>query len=251
MALLDPKEDLFKIILTQYGRKKLSEGDLKVEYYAFVDDEVDYEAGELPQTGSESTRFSQIQNHWLVFEPISDEEVSLRNFLFSVALGQDKAPIMHIESGSASTITGSILIEKEIHIFDDESAAVEFLTEMGSQNISSYTETEIESEIGSSKLIEIHVINFPEVKLDLAIIDGPDNGGFIIEPFLSGSSLDVNSRVDLEPVSSKIVFDNTGRLISDTYLRFFVINSDIDDENLVDNTSVSVGDGNLFGRSDI
>jgi hypothetical protein len=43
MAFLDPKEELMKIILTDYGRKKLSSGDFKVVYYSFFDDEVDYE----------------------------------------------------------------------------------------------------------------------------------------------------------------------------------------------------------------
>lgn len=43
MAILDSKERILEIILTQYGRKKLSEGDLKVKYYSFFDDEVDYQ----------------------------------------------------------------------------------------------------------------------------------------------------------------------------------------------------------------
>ncbi len=42
MAFLDTKEDLLKIILTEYGREKLSQGDLKVKYYTFFDDEIDY-----------------------------------------------------------------------------------------------------------------------------------------------------------------------------------------------------------------
>lgn len=42
MAFIDPKEELLNIILTQHGRKKLAEGDLKIKYYAFFDDEVDY-----------------------------------------------------------------------------------------------------------------------------------------------------------------------------------------------------------------
>jgi hypothetical protein len=42
MAFLDPKEQMLKLILTDYGRRKLSEGKLKVKYYSFFDDEVDY-----------------------------------------------------------------------------------------------------------------------------------------------------------------------------------------------------------------
>lgn len=50
MAFLDPKEELLKLILTDYGRKKLSEGNLKIKYYSFFDDEVDY--GTLYASGS-------------------------------------------------------------------------------------------------------------------------------------------------------------------------------------------------------
>lgn len=44
MAFLDPKEEMLKLILTDYGKKKLSEGKLKIKYYSFFDDEVDYGA---------------------------------------------------------------------------------------------------------------------------------------------------------------------------------------------------------------
>lgn len=43
MAFLDPKERVMDIILTQYGRKKLSQGKLEIKFYRFFDDEVDYQ----------------------------------------------------------------------------------------------------------------------------------------------------------------------------------------------------------------
>lgn len=43
MSFLDPKENVMAIILTQYGRKKLAEGNLKVKYFAFSDDEINYQ----------------------------------------------------------------------------------------------------------------------------------------------------------------------------------------------------------------
>ena len=52
MGFLDTKEDLLKIILTQHGRKKLSEGSLKIEFYALLDDEIDYEVSSGAITGS-------------------------------------------------------------------------------------------------------------------------------------------------------------------------------------------------------
>lgn len=39
---LDPKERIMDVILTQHGRKLLSQGKLIVKYYRFFDDEIDY-----------------------------------------------------------------------------------------------------------------------------------------------------------------------------------------------------------------
>ena len=47
MAFLDPKEELLKIVLTDYGRKKLSMGGLDIKYYTFADDEVNYNNGDV------------------------------------------------------------------------------------------------------------------------------------------------------------------------------------------------------------
>ena len=43
MNFLDPKEDMLKIILTEYGRELLSKGEFEIVYFAFGDDEIDYQ----------------------------------------------------------------------------------------------------------------------------------------------------------------------------------------------------------------
>lgn len=43
MGFLDPKERVLDIILTQQGKKLLSQGKLIIKYYSFTDTEVDYE----------------------------------------------------------------------------------------------------------------------------------------------------------------------------------------------------------------
>lgn len=43
MAFLDTKEEMLKLILTEYGKRKLSEGKLNIKFYSFFDDEVDYQ----------------------------------------------------------------------------------------------------------------------------------------------------------------------------------------------------------------
>lgn len=45
MAFMDNKEEIMSIILTEYGRNLLDEGKFKPVFYAFFDDEVDYQDG--------------------------------------------------------------------------------------------------------------------------------------------------------------------------------------------------------------
>lgn len=52
MAFLDPKERVLDVILTQHGRKLLSKGELKIKYYSFSDDEVDYKVTSGIMSGS-------------------------------------------------------------------------------------------------------------------------------------------------------------------------------------------------------
>ena len=172
-------------------------------------------------TGSEVDRLLQIQNQWLTFEPISDERYSLNSHLYTVPLGQTFESEVIINSGSVSSFTGAIDIEKDIHLFDDENEAVEFITTLGPENITSYTEAEVQDEIlGTIKLFEVHVVNNPEIQFQFEIRNGSNEKGFVVEPFISGSSLD-SERVDLEPVSKEIILDEEGEILSDTYLRYF------------------------------
>lgn len=52
MAFIDAKERVMIITLTQLGRRKLSEGKLNIKYYTLNDDEVDYQAQYVNQSGS-------------------------------------------------------------------------------------------------------------------------------------------------------------------------------------------------------
>lgn len=51
MSFLCPKERLVDFILTQHGRKLLTQGKLKVKYWRAFDDEVDYQTV-ISTTGS-------------------------------------------------------------------------------------------------------------------------------------------------------------------------------------------------------
>lgn len=203
-------------------------------------------------TGSEDLRFSQLQDFWLAFEPLSHPDHAVSYNLFSVPLGQTKSPTLLIESGSVLSTTGSITIEKEIHVFADETEAFRFLTDLGPENVASYSEAEVEDGIlGTTKLIEIHVINHPVIDLNFILQDAELDQGYIVEPFLSGSSLEASgSRVDLEPVTKKIVYDSQERIISDTYLRFFCIETDEAATSPSQNETRVITDGSVLGSSE-
>tara|TARA_R100000388_G_scaffold94895_1_gene84051 strand:+ start:1259 stop:2233 length:975 start_codon:yes stop_codon:yes gene_type:complete len=56
MSFFNKKEDVIKIELTPHGRKLLSEGKLKPEYYSFFDDDILYDSGRggFSETNSQS-----------------------------------------------------------------------------------------------------------------------------------------------------------------------------------------------------
>ena len=56
MKFFNKKEDILEIELTPYGRKLLSHGKLKPEFYAFFDDDILYDTGKagFSETNSQS-----------------------------------------------------------------------------------------------------------------------------------------------------------------------------------------------------
>ena len=55
MAFLDKKEQVLEIVLTQHGRKMLGKGKLSPKYYAFSDDEINYQVSEFSQESVDVT----------------------------------------------------------------------------------------------------------------------------------------------------------------------------------------------------
>lgn len=49
MSFLDPKEITIDIVLTQHGRKMLAKGKFEPKYFAFSDDEIDYQVDNFSQ----------------------------------------------------------------------------------------------------------------------------------------------------------------------------------------------------------
>ena len=169
-------------------------------------------------TGSEATRFEEIQNYWLVFEPISNSKYAIVNRLYTVPIGQTVKPEFILNTGSYTTVSGSISIEKNIHIFEDETEAAEFITDLGVSNIVSTVQRQERRGSEEFTVTEVHVLNFPEVNFNFAFRDAIYDKGFVINVFESSSIL--------KEVFEDEVYDNKGRLVSDTYLRYFKLQSD-------------------------
>lgn len=178
-------------------------------------------------TGSELQRFEEIHDRWLVFEPISNENYALHTNLFTVDPGQTRRPEFVIYSGSVPFSGSSLTIEKDIHIFYDETEAAEFVNNVGSENICLYQEVDYTDSNGSKdRVTEIHVINYPEIKLSLDIVDFSEAQGFVASVFLSSSIEDAQGKNNLIEQSKKILYDKNGRIKSDTYLKYFKIEGD-------------------------
>lgn len=172
-------------------------------------------------TGTEEVRFKEIQKWSLTSEPKSDPRL-LQYPLFTVPVGQTFAPSMIINTGSISMVTGTVEVQKNIHLFEDnEVAANKFINEVGTENLCAYIENfGIRPDLTSYKIIEAHLLNYPEIKVDFELLDIKSTKGFKIEVFASGSN-------GLTEVERRPVFDINGNLINDTFLKYFEIEVDI------------------------
>ena len=69
MSFFNKKEDILEVKLTPYGRKLLSHGQLKPEYYAFFDDDVLYDSNKVSQNGGTDEDSSQTKTRILTNTP--------------------------------------------------------------------------------------------------------------------------------------------------------------------------------------
>ena len=79
MRFLDPKEEVFKIKLTSYGRHLLSAGKFDPEYYAFFDDDIIYDLSYLSGTGNTGEPQNNIQERILDKTPRFEGQTSFED----------------------------------------------------------------------------------------------------------------------------------------------------------------------------
>ena len=69
MTFFNKKEDIMEVQLTPYGRRLLSQGKLKPEYYAFFDDDILYDSNKISQNGGTTENNSESKSRILTSTP--------------------------------------------------------------------------------------------------------------------------------------------------------------------------------------
>lgn len=166
-------------------------------------------------TGSENLRESEILNRWLSFSPMTNQDYAISGVLYTAPVGQTFAPEMVILSG-AYAMSGTFLeVQKDIHLFQREFDASLFLRDVGVENVSLIKDRVIDGE----RWIEVHLVNHPKLEFEFEINDLEERRGYKIEVLRSSS-------FGYEDVSREIKKDSRGRVVSDTYLKYFDIEVD-------------------------
>lgn len=171
-------------------------------------------------TGTTNVRMTEIEKNWFITEPTSDGR-AYQYSLYTVPIGQTYAAEMFINTGSLSLTSGTLQIQKDIHIFENEADSDAFLTEVGIENVASISEKYgIRDDFSSYRIIEVQLINYPKIVIDLNVLNCPLERGFKLEIFKSGS-------LGLTEVEKDVTFNLRGDLISETYLKYFEIEGDV------------------------
>ncbi|MHA2043955.1 MAG: hypothetical protein ACW99G_04135 [Candidatus Thorarchaeota archaeon] len=113
------------MVLTDYGKKQYSKGELEFKFYAFSDDEVDYDpyisnSASLNPTELTASKLEQVEST-LVREAVfglhkgtnklGKDQTNIRNLLFSMPQGQKILPLMVV---SPDIVTGSVETNQQL-----------------------------------------------------------------------------------------------------------------------------------------
>jgi len=207
-GFLDNKTRVVDMVLTDYGRELYSQGKLNLEYYAFSDDEVDYDppmrqddqyfSGSISATELSSSKVQQIEAT-LVREAVTglpdasnssaDDKTNIQDLLFTMPQGQKILPeLAQIpEFYTASIDTKQQTIQDKNVTYDQFGRVVESVGPF----IRGYRKFE------TSRLI-----------IDLDVNDFFDKGtreGYLVRAYSSGSGqglTEISSKRDLANVLS-------------------------------------------------
>ena len=105
MGFLDNTTITVDAVLTKKGREKLaSTGDLKIDYYAFADDEIDYGLYDVSHPNG-SSFYGAVLENMPILEAFTDETQVMRYKLFTA--DKDTPRLAFITSTTTSAVVGS------------------------------------------------------------------------------------------------------------------------------------------------
>lgn len=184
-GFLDKNIRINDFILTDYGKEKLSKGELRFKYYTFSDDDIDYDpyisnSASLSDSALTSSKEEQIENS-LTRESVvgikggtnnsSEDHTNIRNILFTMPQGQKILPEFKF---TPDVLSGSIEVQQQkiqdkfVNVDENNNVINDFGT----------VDRGFDSFVSSKFLIDCNIENyFDDIVLD----------GFEIEIFESGS----------------------------------------------------------------
>ena len=202
MGFLDNKSRVIDMVLTDYGKELYSKGELRFEYYAFSDDEIDYDpwisnSASLSQTELTASKIEQILNtpimearfgRRLDSSPTSRDESNIQDLMFTMPQGQSVLPRMKVSPDVAS---GSI---------DTVQQVVEQITIVRNQ-FGQIVDS------GDKKVLGVDKFKSSRLIFDMEIEDYFDNKsmeGYLIRFFNSGSDglTEITPKRDLQNIVS-------------------------------------------------
>ena len=92
MGLLNAKERIFDVVLTDRGRQLLSQNNLDFEFYAFSDEGVDYEQALSASLANSSSLDHEVSKNTHVAEADQRPRKDLKTFLYSIPSGRQTLP---------------------------------------------------------------------------------------------------------------------------------------------------------------
>lgn len=99
MALLDKKERILDITLTEKGRELLSKGELRFAFYAFSDSGVDYEKA------LEASDFEEnVYRNFIPAETEQKKDRDITDFLYTSPLTEQALPSTNIQTENTVTL---------------------------------------------------------------------------------------------------------------------------------------------------
>lgn len=234
-GFLDKNTRVIDMVLTDYGKELYSKGDLEFSFYAFSDDEVDYDpwisgSGSLTATQLTSSKIEQIEAT-LVREavfglpknlcPAAKDQTNIKDLLFTIPQGQKILPRMTI---SPDALSGTINVTQQ----KLQRSVVSRDSEGNIINKSEKIDLGFKTSNVSKYVVDFDLKEF---------LNKDSNEGFLIRYFSSGSGglTELTHKRDLDDVVS---YSNDIRLF---------IDQDVDDsstpdiEQLVKSSTLEIG----------